>query len=75
MARAKQKAAAGKKGHAVAQVSDLDLAVRGVGLGEPFDVHLTAAVQSREKNLDLDSGVAARVENLAGADGLDGGHF
>ena len=28
-----------------------------------------------EENLDLDSGVAARVEDLAGADGLDGGHI
>ncbi len=28
-----------------------------------------------EENLDLDSGVTARVKNLAGADGLDGGHI
>jgi AsmA protein len=42
-----------------AEVSDLDLSIAGAGFGEPFQAHLTAAVQSREKNLDLDVTFAA----------------
>ena len=47
------------KGGAAAEISDLDLVVDGAGFSEPFSAHLTAAVQSKEKNLDLDAGFAA----------------
>jgi AsmA protein len=42
-----------------AEVSDLDLSIDGAGFTEPFHARLTAAVQSREKNLDLDASFAA----------------
>ena len=55
---------------AVAQFDGLELAGgRARGHGRPGDGVVV------EQNLDLDSGVAARVEDLAGADGLDGGHI
>jgi AsmA protein len=44
---------------ATAEVSDLDVTVDGAGFNDPFTAHLSAAVQSREKNLDLEAGFAA----------------
>lgn len=41
------------KGAARAEVSDLDLEVSGASLRDPFTVRLTAAVASRQKNLDV----------------------
>jgi AsmA protein len=54
------------KGGATAEISDLDLAVDGAGFTEPFSAKLTAAVQGREKNLELEAGFAAppRSEEL-----------
>jgi AsmA protein len=42
-----------------AEVSDLDLSIDGAGFHEPFSARLTAAVQGREKNLDLAASFAA----------------
>jgi AsmA protein len=44
---------------ATVEVSDLDLAVAGAGFHEPFTARLSAAVQGREKNLDVDARFAA----------------
>jgi len=42
-----------------AEVADLDVAIEGAGFTEPFSARLTAAVQSKEKNLDVDASFSA----------------
>jgi AsmA protein len=50
-----------------AEINDINLVADGIGFTEPFTAHLSAAVEGREKNLDVDAGFALKPEGTAPA--------